>query len=305
MHNHHPHHHDLRSLRIALVATVTIAAVQLIGSLLSSSLALLTDSVHMAIDISSLLIAYVSLRLAQCRAHMHRFTYGWRRVEILAALLNGVALLAICVFIAVEALERLSVPHPIHTTPMLLASTVGLVANGIAWFALRHATHLTTRSAYLHVLTDMLSSLAVITGGIVMWLSGWHLLDPILSLLITVFIIRNGIQLIRQAVTILMETAPPHLEPAHLRQALSEHPQVRSVHDLHVWQLGATSHAMSAHIVVDSTADRDQTLSELQTMLGERFGIHHATLQLEGKHYSEQTECYGCEQRDPFVKTAP
>ncbi len=304
--HHHNHSHlrsDLRSLAIAIATTLLIAVVQIVGSIISASLALLSDSAHMAIDLSSLVIAYVSLRIAQRRTEHHRFTYGWRRVEILAALVNGAALLVICVLIAIEAVERLGSPRTIHTAPMLIAATIGLLANGVAWYVLRDSTHLTTRSAYLHVLNDMLSSLVVIVGGIVMGLTGWHLLDPILSLAITIFIARSGISIVRRAIVILMESTPEHLRLEDVRQALAEHPGVLGVHDLHLWQLGATSHAMSAHVVVEDTANRDKTLGQLRSLLEQRFGIHHATLQLEGEPYAHQERCTGCEENDLFEKT--
>jgi len=302
MHNHdHAHvHPDLRSLTIAIGTTLLIAVVQIVGSVISASLALLSDSAHMAVDLSSLIIAYVSLRMAQRRTERHRFTYGWRRVEILAALLNGVALLVICALIAIEAFERIGAPRAIHTTPMLVAATIGLVANGIAWYVLRDSTHLTTRSAYLHVLNDLLSSGVVIVGGVVMWYTGWHLLDPLLSLAITVFIARSGIGIVRRALVILMESTPEHLHVDEVRRALCDHPNVRGVHDLHVWQLGATSHAMSAHVVVADDADRDQTLGQLRALVEERFGISHATLQLEGEPFAQAERCSGCEHNDPF-----
>ncbi|MCX7929515.1 MAG: cation diffusion facilitator family transporter [Chlorobi bacterium] len=303
LHEHNHYHADLRSLAIAITTTLTIAIVQLIGSIISSSLALLSDSAHMVVDLSSLLIAYFSLRLAHRRTERQRFTFGWRRVEILAALANGIALLVICLLIAIEAVERISSPRIVHTTPMLVTATIGLLANGIAWYVLRGATHLTTRSAYLHVLNDLLSSVVVIVGGVVMRLTGWHLLDPLLSLAITAFIARSGIGIIRRAVVILMESAPDHVPLESVRRALHEHPSVHDVHDLHVWQLGATSHAMSAHIVVADGADRDRMLSELHGMLNERFAIRHATLQVEGKPFADTHGCCGCEHNDPFALT--
>lgn len=302
----HPHDHlhirrDLRSLTIAIVSTLSIAIVQIIGSILSASLALLSDSAHMVVDFSSLGIAYISLHVGQRRTERLKFTFGWRRIEILAALVNGVALLIICVLIALEAIERISTPRPIHTGPMLIAATIGLIANGIAWYVLRDSTHLTTRSAYLHVLNDLLSSLVVIIGGIVMRLTAWHLLDPLLSLAITALIARSGVGIIRRAVVILMESVPEHVNLEEVRMALQQHPSVRDVHDLHIWQIGATTPAMSAHIVVANDADRDTILHALNTMLGERFGIHHATLQLEGEPFAYHQQCKGCEDDNHFA----
>ncbi len=299
----HDHHiaGDLRSLAIALGITAGIAAIQFIGSILSSSLALLSDSVHMVVDVSSLAIAYVSLRLAQRRTDQHRLTFGWRRVEILAALANGLVLLVLCGLIAWEAVERITTPRAIHTTPMLITATIGALANGAAWYVLRGTTHLTTRSAYLHVLNDLLSSLVVIVGAIAITLSGWTLLDPLLSIAITAFIARSGIGIIRRAIGILMESAPAHLDVERVRTALQEHPDVRNVHDLHLWQIGATSHAMSAHVVVATTTDRDQALRELHDKLKEEFGIHHATLQLEGERFADSQDCRGCEDHDLFT----
>ncbi len=294
---------DLRSLALALIITLGIAIVQFIGSIISASLALLSDSVHMIVDVSSLAIAYVSLRIAQRRTDQHRLTFGWRRLEILAALLNGIVLLILCSLIAWEAVERMMSPRAIHTTPMLVAAIIGVLANGVAWYVLRDASHLTTKSAYLHVLNDLLSSIVVIVGGVAMSITGWHLLDPLLSLAITLFIARSGIGIIRRALAILMESTPEHLDVETIRSALHKHPVVRNVHDMHLWQLGATSHAMSAHVVVSGSADRDRALRDLHALLKEKFGIQHATLQIEGEQFADDHQCKGCEEHDPF--TAP
>ncbi|MCS7000867.1 MAG: cation diffusion facilitator family transporter [Bacteroidota bacterium] len=299
MHSHHFHYQrDLRSLAIAIGATSTIAGVQLIGSMLSGSLALLSDSAHMLIDVSSLAIAYISLRVARRRTEHNKFTFGWRRIEILAALANGLALLGICLLLAIEAIERLGLPRIIYTTPMLITATIGLVANGIAWFVLRNATHLTTRSAYLHVLNDLLSSIVVIVGGIVISATHWHLLDPILSLVITLFIARGGIGIIRRALVILMESAPEHISVEHVRTSLCQHPSVRDVHDLHLWQVGGTSPILMAHVVVQPSTDRDQLLRDLRATLQSQYGIDHATLQLESESYTLRERCRGCEHED-------
>ncbi|MFM7775083.1 MAG: cation diffusion facilitator family transporter, partial [Candidatus Kapaibacterium sp.] len=212
---------DSRALVIAMIMTGIIFLVQLGGSILSNSLALLSDSGHMLVDFASIVISFVGLRVALKRTQSHRFNYGWRRVEILAALLNGTILFIMCGFIFVEAVQRFTSPEDVHAHEMLIVAVIGFVANGVSLYFLHGSDHLTTRSAYLHVLTDLLSSLGVIVGAVTIQLTGWELVDPLISILISVFITRSAYSLIKRAVVILMESTPEHLGIAARMSAMS------------------------------------------------------------------------------------
>lgn len=304
-HDHHDHDHghdhlhvrrDSRSLIIAMISTGLIFVVQLLGSFVSHSLALLSDSGHMLIDFASLVIAFYGIRLAARRTQSQKFNYGWRRIEILAALLNGTILLIVCVFIFVEGVERLYEPQHVLPTEMLVVAVVGLLANSVALYFLRDSEHLTTRSAYLHVLTDMLSSLGVILGALLIHFTGWDIVDPIISFIITAFIARSAFLLIKRAAIILMESTPDHLKTDHIREALLGRDGITSVHDLHVWQIGANSHAFSAHLVVEHGFVHDEVLRDVRGMLRESFQLHHATIQLESPTFSHDDDCKGCEE---------
>ncbi len=286
---------DSRSLIIAMICTGFIFVVQLVGSFVAHSLALMSDSGHMLIDFASLVIAFFGIRLASRRTQSHKFNYGWRRVEILAALMNGTILLIVCAYIFYEAIERLQAPEGVLPTEMLVVATIGFLANGIAWYFLRDSHHLTTRSAYLHVLTDLLSSLGVIIGAIAISLTGWDIIDPIISFVITAFIARSAYLLIKRASIILMESTPEHLEADQIHTSLMAHPGVASVHDMHVWQIGANTHAFSAHLVVEQDFAHDTVLRDIRLLLRETYGLHHATLQLESPRFSDEDGCKGCE----------
>ena len=309
LHSHHHHAHgdehntqrDSRALVIAMIMTGVIFCVQLVGSILSNSLALLSDSGHMLVDFASILISFVGLRLAVKRSQSHRFNYGWRRVEILAALLNGTILFIMCGFIFFEAVQRFASPEVVHAHEMLVVAVVGFIANGISLYFLHGSEHLTTRSAYLHVLTDLLSSLGVIVGAVLIQWTGWELVDPLISVLITVFITRSVYSLIKRAVVILMESTPEHLNIVDIRASMQEHDSVTSVHDVHVWHIGAHTHALSAHVVIRPEHSSDAVLHDLRSALHSRFGLTHTTLQIETPAFLDKHVCQSCDGEHTFV----
>jgi cobalt-zinc-cadmium efflux system protein len=279
-----------------------------VGSFISNSLALLSDSGHMLVDMASIVISYLGLRLAAKRTQSRRFNYGWRRVEILAALLNGTILFVMCGIIFSEALQRFAHPEEVHAHELLIVAVIGMIANAIALYNLHGSEHLTTRSAYLHVLTDLLSSVGVIVGAVVIEWTAWTLVDPIISVFITVFIARGAYTLVKKAVVILMESTPEHLDLDVIRDAITSHPSVCGVHDVHVWHIGAHSHALSAHAVVDAGSDGDAVLKDLRDMLVKRFGLTHSTLQLETTDFHATNHCASCdddEHRDAQYARSP
>lgn len=290
-HDHHHHgghghiheHQDIRPLRIAIVLTALIFVIQVVGSYVTGSLALRSDAGHVLVDLGSLLVAFIGLRVAARAREQHdlRFTFGLRRIEILAAMTNGFLLLGMCVYIVIEALERFAEPEHVDAHTMLWVAILGFVANGVSALFLHGSSHITTRSAYLHVLTDLMSSAGVILGAIVMTVTDWEWVDPGISLLIALIILRGAVRVIRQSGTILMESAPTHISPTEVEAAITALETVESVHDVHVWQLGGDDFTASVHVV--SRAPSDDVIQHVQAVLRERFGISHTTVQVESR----------------------
>ena len=268
----------------ALVLTCVIAVVEAIGGWLTGSLALLSDAGHMWTDVSALGLALLAAWWAGRPANRKR-TYGYVRLEILSALVNGVLLLAITVFIVVEALERLKRPTPVILGPMALVATIGLGANLLAMGFLHSGHSLNTRSAFLHVLGDALSSVGVLVGAAVMAFTGWHWVDPLISIGISAVVVVGGWRVLREAVDVLLETVPPHVDMDGVEKALAGIPKVTAVHDLHIWTVGSGMVALSAHLVVSepSACENDTILVAAKRALVERFGIDHSTLQIESQ----------------------
>ncbi len=278
---------DSRRMTAALLLTCLIAVVEAVGGWLTHSLALLSDAGHMWTDVSALGLALLAAWFAGRPANRKR-TYGYVRLEILSALVNGVLLLAITVFIVVEALARLKHPAQVHLGPMAVVATIGLVANLVAMGFLHSGHSLNTRSAFLHVLGDALSSVGVLVGAGVMAFTGWAWVDPVISMAISAVVVVGGWRVLREAVDVLLETVPPHVDAAGVEKALGCIPRVTAVHDLHIWTVGSGMVALSAHLVVDepSACENDTILVAAKRALVERFGIDHSTLQIESQGYA-------------------
>jgi cobalt-zinc-cadmium efflux system protein len=274
-------------MTMALGLICVIAVVEAVGGWLTGSLALLSDAGHMWTDVSALGLALLAAWFAARPANRKR-TYGYARLEILSALVNGVLLVAITVFIVVEALARFKNPVAVQLGPMALVASIGFGANLLA-LGLLHAGHsLNARAAFLHVLGDALSSLGVLVGALVMRLMGWFWVDPLISIAISAVVVVGSWRVLREAVDVLLETVPPHVDMDGVEALLCEIPRVNGVHDLHVWTVGAGMVALSAHLIVDDPAvcDSDGILAVAKRSLVERFGIDHSTLQIESEGYA-------------------
>jgi cobalt-zinc-cadmium efflux system protein len=292
----HNHNHDhqrprtKRRLFATLAVTVLIMLAELAGGWLSGSLALLADAGHMLTDALALLIAFAAVALSSLPADDRR-TYGYRRLEILAALVNGVALVVISGSIAFEALERWQSPRDIDATVMGAVAGIGLVANlaGL-WLLGGHRSNLNVRGAFLHILGDTLSSVGVLVVAGLIALTGWTRLDALVSLGIAVVIVITSFGLLREVVEVLLEAAPRGIDTNRVRRAICGVDGVDGVFDLHIWSITSGLPALSAHVVVsDPRADRDAILITIQRLLRESFAIGHSTLQLEA---SAHHECY-------------
>jgi cobalt-zinc-cadmium efflux system protein len=309
-HHHHGHGHghghgprkgslaeerrkDRSRLLFALILTATIALAEAVGGWLTNSLALMSDAGHMLTDVSALGLSMVALWFAGKPADVKK-TYGYYRMEILSALLNGVMLLAITVFILVEAYERFRAPAPVDLKPMALVATVGLLAN-LGALGFLHRTHsMNVRGAFLHVLGDTLSSVGVLIGAGIMWFTGWYVVDPIISVVISVVIVVGAVRLVRDAVDVLMEAVPAHVDMAHIKELMLKVNGVTAVHDLHVWTISSGVYALSAHLVVQDpmVCNNDEILSAVKHDLYDRFGIDHTTIQIESETYAHMGEVH-------------
>ena len=269
-------------LATALGLTLAFLVVEVAGAWWTGSLALLADAGHMATDAGGLALALFAIWVAG-RPPTPEKTYGYYRAEILAALVNGLVLLAVAAGILWEAYRRLLAPPAVLGAPMLAVAAAGLAVNLGALWLLRGgaATSLSVRSAYLEVAGDALSSVAVLGAAALILTTGWTLADPLASGAIALFIVPRTWGLLRQAVNILLEGTPPHLDLVEIEAAMRRVPGVRRVHDLHVWTLTSGLEAMSAHVVVEDVGESERLLEALHTVLHARFGIDHTTIQLE------------------------
>ncbi len=270
-----------RALRFALFITATFLIAEVVGGIVSNSLALLADAGHMLTDVGalglSLFVAWFSRQAASPQK-----TYGYLRWEILAALLNGAALLVISIWICVEAVLRFRTPEPIGTGVMLTVAVAGLLVNVAAAWALHgsHQHNMNVRGAYLHVLGDLLASVATITAAVVIQTTGWLQADPVASVLSTMLIVRGAWRLVSEAVDVLLEATPSHIAIDDVRARLSAVAHVESVHDLHVWTVTSGIIAMSAHAIVREAEQHQQVLEAIHDAMRD-MDIGHVTVQLE------------------------
>ena len=270
-----------RALQIALGLTLALMVAEVIGGMLSNSLALLADAGHMLTDAGALALSLFVAWMCRQPSRPEK-TYGYLRWEILAALLNGATLLLISFWIVWEAVSRFRSPEPIAGGLMLAFAIAGLVVNAIAVWILHgvNTDSLNVRGAYLHVLGDMLASGGTVVAAFLVRLTGWVAADPIASLVSTVLIIGSAWRLVREAVDVLLEAAPPHIALEAVRSRLESIPGVESVHDLHVWTVTSGVVAMSVHAIVRQPEHHQGVLERAHDLLQE-MGIHHVTVQLE------------------------
>jgi cobalt-zinc-cadmium efflux system protein len=253
-----------------------------IGGWLTGSLALLADAGHMLSDVAALGLSLFASWIGR-RPTTPRHTFGYYRAEILAALANGAALVAISMLIVVEALSRLSKPPPIQGPAMLAIASGGLVVNLVSLRILHASSHddLNLHGAWLHVLTDALGSVGAVTAGVCAWKLGWLVADPVASILIALLVVFSAWTLLRQAVDVLMEGTPRGIDVDDVRRTILSVAGVCEVHDLHVWTITSGMVALSAHVGVPESGSREGLLVEIREVLERRFGIDHATIQVE------------------------
>lgn len=283
-HHHHHHHGGGTALLVSVGLTLGFAGVETVAGGMSGSLALLADAGHLLTDGMSLALAAVAAWLAR-RPPSARHTYGYGRAEVLAALANAVLMLLVIAGIAWAAVGRLQAPRPVAGETVTLVALLGLLVNvAVAWVLLRGERTLNVRGALLHVMGDLLGSVAALVSGAVIVLTGWTAIDPLLSLLIAGLILSSSLGLLHDALRSLLDAVPKHLSSAAVGQALAEVPGVVSVHDLHVWMLSGDRAALSAHVVVADAAQWGQLLPRLLAV-AHGFGIEHSTFQPETREF--------------------
>jgi cobalt-zinc-cadmium efflux system protein len=271
-----------KALRTAFGLTLGFTVVEIAGGLLTGSLALLADAVHMISDNLSLGLALVAIRLAQ-RPPTPQRSFGYQRAEILAALVNGLALIAVSIWILYEAYRRLEQPEEVLGVGMLAVALAGLVVNLVAFRILSPGAeeNLNMAGALRHVLADLAGSVGAIVAALVIVTTGFDEADPIIGALIAVLIGVSAIPIVRDSMRILLEQAPKGVDVAQVGRALAAHPGVSQVHDLHVWTITSGFPALSAHVVVGTEEDCHARRHELEELLADRFGIEHTTLQMD------------------------
>lgn len=276
-----------RALAVALGITASFFVIELVGGFLTNSLALQTDALHMLTDVFALAYALVAAWLAQRPVTLKK-TYGYYRVEILSAFLNGILLWAVVIFVFYEALQRIQQPPGVQSLNMLIIAVLGLIANGLVALTLSKSRNesLNVKGAFLHVLADILGSVGAISAGLIMFLTGWYQADPIASIMIGVLVLYSSGKLVRDSVNVLLEGVPPHIDVSSLERRILGMKGVKNVHDLHVWSIADTKMCcMSSHVVVEEGTNGKELITKLIDIMREEFGIDHTTIQLEDEGY--------------------
>jgi len=291
-HDHGVRQADERSLWLALALTAGYMLVELIGGLLTSSLALISDAAHMFTDAAALAIALAAIRIAR-RAADHKRTFGYYRFEILAAALNALVLLLVGAYVLYQAYLRFRQPPEIHSTAMLAIGGAGLAVNFLGMRLLRHGaqTSLNLRGAYLEMWSDTLGSLGVVVAAVVIHFSGWTWVDALVAAAIALWIVPRCWTLLRESLHILLEGVPPGLLLSEIQTALGAVRGVQGVHDLHVWALTSGRNSLTVHLVLDEGRAQQDVLQDAAQMLETRFHLTHTTIQVELKTCEQAFAC--------------
>lgn len=284
-----------RSLFAVLVITVFVFVLEMFGGFASNSLALLSDAGHVLTDAMALILALLAATFSSLPANQKR-SYGYYRLEILSALFNGSILVLVALYIFYEAYLRLLSPSLVQSNLMLLVAAIGFFGNigGAVILASASRENLNIRGAFAHVVSDAVSSLAVIIGGLVIHFWGWNYIDPILGFLIGILILRSAIGLVSESVNILLEGVPKDISPEEVVQAIKKIDGVEDIHDLHIWTITSGLNAISAHVIMkDSARERATTiLKKINDLVKEKYKISHATFQTECEACPEEEEGY-------------
>ena len=282
-------HNETRRLKWALTISLLYFFAELIAGFMTNSLALLSDAGHMLSDVGALGLSLFAFRVAK-RPATHHSTYGFHRVEILAALFNGLALWLIVGIIFAAAFNRIAKPPEVESSGMIVVAVIGLLVNLIAAVILHggHQHNLNLRGAFLHVISDAVGSVGAIAAGVVMLTTGWYLADPLISIVIGVLVLFASWSLVRDSLSVLMQAVPKGIRLDEVRRTIEAVDGVSKVHDLHVWAVTSDIFTLSAHAVVESGEDFHLVLNGIEDTLKSRFNIEHTTIQLETENREEK-----------------
>lgn len=273
-----------KKFRIFIFLSSFILLIEVAGGIFTNSLALLSDAGHVLIDLLALLLAYFSIRLSQKRA-TKKFTFGYYRGEIFSAIINGIVLIFVTLYIFYESYIRFLSPQPIKGPEMLIIAIIGLIANLYVVIKMQgyEKESLNVRGAYLHVLSDVLSSVGVVIAGILIIVTGNYIFDSIISAMIGLFILVNSLRLIKESTYILMEAIPKHIDLENLANDIQKINGVKEIHDLHVWSLSSDVYALSSHVSIDAKNIRsmNKIVSNINEMVKSKYNITHTAIQSE------------------------
>lgn len=301
MHTHYKKNNTAKSanekpLIISIIINIVITIAEIIGGVLSGSLALLSDAFHNLSDVVSLIISYFAILIGKKPGNRAK-TYGYKRAEIIAALLNILALFVICVFIIFEAIKRLKNPEPINVPLMISIASIGLIGNGISVLLLIKSSKssLNIKSAFLHLLADTISSAAVIVTAVILLFKPWYILDTILSVLIALYIIKESFTVLTESLNILMQGAPRGIDRKKLKKRIFDIQgiNIKDVHHIHMWEITPGETVFDAHVVVEKEdlKDADSIIMRINKVLASEFNICHSTIQLESGEFSHCATC--------------
>ncbi len=281
---HHTHEVNKNNLIIAILLNFSITAGEIIGGIISGSLSLLSDALHNFSDSISIVISYLALKVSK-RENNEKLTFGYKRVEILSALFNAVILLAVSAFLFKEAFIKLKNPEPINSSLMIIVAIIGLIANLISVLILREDSHksLNVRSAYIHLLSDTLSSIGVVVGGFLIHFYKFYYIDPILTFIIGVYIIRETLAIISETVEILMQAVPRGIDLKKIKEEIESLNEIKDLHHVHIWRLNDSNIHFEAHINLKENLTATEIVplySRIEEILKD-YGITHSTIQIE------------------------
>lgn len=292
-HAHEPRFQSSKSrLSLAFWTQLAFFVVELVGGILSNSLALLADAGHMLSDVGALGLSLLAL-LWTAKPPTRQKTFGYHRLEILVALINGLALWAMAGYIFYEAAGRLFHPPRINSTPLIVIAGLGLLVNLLGMYVLmpERGRNINLRSAFIHLLSDSFGSFATVVAGVLIYWQGWYWFDPLAGVIVGVMIVFSSWQLVWEATEILLESTPRHIDLDRVQHALESHPDVKQVHDLHIWTIASGIYALSVHVAIDDHLNRDCLAWELEELLRRRFGLEHNTIQIEGPDFHDPRVC--------------
>ncbi|WLR59214.1 cation diffusion facilitator family transporter [Guptibacillus hwajinpoensis] len=287
-HNHshdhgHTHSANKKALLISFILIFTFMILEVVGGIITNSLALLSDAGHMLSDAVALGMSLLAFKLGEKKSDTEK-TYGYKRFEILAAFLNGIALIAISFYILWESINRFIDPPDVASTGMLVIAAIGLIVNIlVAWILMKGDTseNLNLRSAFLHVLGDLLGSIGAIIAALLIMFIGWNYADPIASAIVAILVLISGIRVTKDSFHVLMEGTPSNIDLQKVKEALVEIEGVNSIHDLHIWNITSDFPSFTCHLVVNQGVNRDQMLKIAGQKLHDQFELTHTTIQIE------------------------